>query len=618
MDAEIDFPSYPMNSSQIVHHEQTYSDHLLKNDSTLAFDNQKPEKKTVAFPFGKCRICHDTATGVHYGVVTCEGCKGFFKRSITQGVPYRCFFGDRCVINLETRNRCKACRFKRCLQQGMAIESVKMGRIPKKLKEKALREHQKQQERQFLSQSFDENLSFLRIDNHDENAMDERPTYVPPQHTHPHPYPFPVVHSNENVRYMPNIKRDSVSSVSSLSSSNSSSLNNPPAVSSEYQQEIIVIPQNMLNGNEPTMRTIDLIELTVSGSKKHVDQLNNNLSMLRLPDIFYESNPPSTPSGQRSSVASIESFPPSSSSSSSSSSTSTSTSEDEKLTVARYVMKLSENALIDSMFAYEIRYSKNVLAMMKYLAPKLSQPFLIYELDFEVTSFFRYIRWKMLSFYLKHIKRVRNLVERMFGIIHLGITDYPGSNATVQQMWEAVQAGIPHCVRDLIEFTQNTPGLNELNAKDLNEILNFRVFDYWLILHYPLFYQNESYYMTENGLHYTRRFMNRFIGKQTTDAFHEFSQKLQNLNITHVEHSLIIPIILSLSFDKISDSESLHIIKYCYMYALYIQMCTTRTEDEAKDVFNAVIQVIDQIPFLNELCMKNIGELVLDNELRQE
>lgn len=126
----------------------------------------------------------------------------------------------------------------------MAIESVKMGRIPKKLKEKALREHQKQQEQQFLSQSFDENLNFLRIDNHDENAMDERPTYVPPPLTHPHPRPFPIVHSNENVRYMPNSKRDSVSSVSSLSSSNSSSLNVPPAVSSEYQQEIIVIPQS--------------------------------------------------------------------------------------------------------------------------------------------------------------------------------------------------------------------------------------------------------------------------------------------------------------------------------------------------------------------------------------
>ncbi|KAH3837299.1 hypothetical protein DPMN_110685 [Dreissena polymorpha] len=29
----------------------------------------------VPFPFGRCRICKDRATGLHYGVATCEGCK---------------------------------------------------------------------------------------------------------------------------------------------------------------------------------------------------------------------------------------------------------------------------------------------------------------------------------------------------------------------------------------------------------------------------------------------------------------------------------------------------------------------------------------------------------------
>jgi hypothetical protein len=27
------------------------------------------------FPFGRCRVCNDKATGVHYGIATCEGCK---------------------------------------------------------------------------------------------------------------------------------------------------------------------------------------------------------------------------------------------------------------------------------------------------------------------------------------------------------------------------------------------------------------------------------------------------------------------------------------------------------------------------------------------------------------
>ena len=31
--------------------------------------------KRSTFPFGKCMICKDEASGFHYGVATCEGCK---------------------------------------------------------------------------------------------------------------------------------------------------------------------------------------------------------------------------------------------------------------------------------------------------------------------------------------------------------------------------------------------------------------------------------------------------------------------------------------------------------------------------------------------------------------
>ncbi|XP_064635168.1 uncharacterized protein LOC135492553 [Lineus longissimus] len=94
----------------------------------------------IPFPFGRCRICADKATGIHYGVATCEGCKGFFKRSIAKAEKYRCFFGGSCTLTPKNRNRCKSCRFKRCMDTGMALDAVKMGRIPKIEKERALEE----------------------------------------------------------------------------------------------------------------------------------------------------------------------------------------------------------------------------------------------------------------------------------------------------------------------------------------------------------------------------------------------------------------------------------------------------------------------------------------------
>ena len=35
-----------------------------------------------------CNICEDKATGLHYGIITCEGCKGFFKRTVQVDISF--------------------------------------------------------------------------------------------------------------------------------------------------------------------------------------------------------------------------------------------------------------------------------------------------------------------------------------------------------------------------------------------------------------------------------------------------------------------------------------------------------------------------------------------------
>ncbi|KAJ7991459.1 hypothetical protein DPEC_G00284080 [Dallia pectoralis] len=90
-----------------------------------------------------CKVCGDIASGFHYGVHACEGCKGFFRRSIQQNIQYKkCLKNESCAVMRINRNRCQQCRFKKCLLVGMSKDSVRFGRIPKREKQRMLLEMQ--------------------------------------------------------------------------------------------------------------------------------------------------------------------------------------------------------------------------------------------------------------------------------------------------------------------------------------------------------------------------------------------------------------------------------------------------------------------------------------------
>ncbi|XP_062584683.1 bile acid receptor-like [Saccostrea cucullata] len=88
-----------------------------------------------------CAVCGDKAKCQHYGVRTCEGCKGFFKRTVQKSPNYVCVGDKKCMIDKGRRNRCQSCRFQKCLSVGMTKEVVRSGylkgrrgRLPSKSK----------------------------------------------------------------------------------------------------------------------------------------------------------------------------------------------------------------------------------------------------------------------------------------------------------------------------------------------------------------------------------------------------------------------------------------------------------------------------------------------------
>ncbi|CAF1111226.1 unnamed protein product [Rotaria sordida] len=151
---------YSINQSQFVELSNVNYDYQVSNEinlnhfnltqpSTTIYDLQLPQNSSSTLKFHtipnvnspkyQCLVCNDFSTSHHYGVRTCEGCKGFFKRTVQKNAKYVCLSDKQCLVDKRRRNRCQWCRFQKCLAVGMMKEVVRTnelkgrrGRLPSK------------------------------------------------------------------------------------------------------------------------------------------------------------------------------------------------------------------------------------------------------------------------------------------------------------------------------------------------------------------------------------------------------------------------------------------------------------------------------------------------------
>lgn len=121
---------------------RAYQQAAQMKDLTLEIEQSRPQNTVVSTGMSKtgskvptCKVCGDESSGFHYGVDSCEGCKGFFRRCITQGMTHKCSNEEKCEITPFTRNSCQYCRLKKCFAVGMSREASRLGRRPKRLKD---------------------------------------------------------------------------------------------------------------------------------------------------------------------------------------------------------------------------------------------------------------------------------------------------------------------------------------------------------------------------------------------------------------------------------------------------------------------------------------------------
>ena len=248
-----------------------------------------------------CKICGDKSSGIHYGVITCEGCKGFFRRSQQNNANYQCPRQGSCVIDRTNRNRCQHCRLKKCVTLGMSREAVKFGRMSKKQRDRLYLEVLKHQQSQQTENNTE--LAVKLEQNSNPYGFDPQQA-IPPPHPYaynPVPMPMQAIQPSpmqaQHMQPQPMQAQQMQNQAMQANQSQNTQLQNP-----QIQQQQVLPPvsieslkQNILEANNSSLHMsraeIGMLK-TQQHSVKDVEQynkLNPGIMWQRLADNFTKS-----------------------------------------------------------------------------------------------------------------------------------------------------------------------------------------------------------------------------------------------------------------------------------------------------------------------------------------
>ncbi|CAH8557024.1 unnamed protein product [Schistosoma bovis] len=153
------------------------SSRTIERGSEVSAADSNSNVGSIKATFTPCKVCGDKASGYHYGVISCEGCKGFFRRSIQKQIEYKCLRDGKCLVIRLNRNRCQYCRFRKCLAAGMSKDSVRYGRMPRRTRGS---DCGRDNSDQLMSIPHNSSANSMRIDSTIGNGSGHVSAFIPP------------------------------------------------------------------------------------------------------------------------------------------------------------------------------------------------------------------------------------------------------------------------------------------------------------------------------------------------------------------------------------------------------------------------------------------------------
>lgn len=217
--------------------------------------------------------------------------------------------------------------------------------------------------------------------------------------------------------------------------------------------------------------------------------------------------------------------------------------------------------------------------------------FLLYDSNYLLIS--SLLNDKIYQVYNEHTKSINFYYERAKEMCENPKLSAESSgqqaDLTIEKVWSSLVESIPGFVKTVIAFAKEVPGFNDLNQRDFANIINNKLFDFFIISNAILFINGESYLYLPGNIRYTRHWMNRIKTPQITDKLFEFVAEFNELFLTSKEKALLIVLLFTMpDVDSLVEPKTLSDLNEYYARALLYEFDVNKRDLSFMTLFRNV------------------------------